>query len=128
MDYKVKLLVENVALELISSYDSLYDYEKGARQQFLLNELRIKAVDFLEDATSEEVEYVLSYIKDNGPLRLYLDLQNTISEWKSCRNIKKSSSIIKWINLFVRKVRKKNEKICIDNTIPVGRDSSSNQS
>ena len=101
--------------------------EEGWERKRALADWRLEIFDFINTLTKEKREFILKYFKTEDQV-IYLELLTMLTdlryECKSTFTFKNNSvlRIIKYITTLIKK-ENKNEKICTNSPIRIGRDS-----
>ena len=126
MNLKNKLLLEELATKIIYNWDLVQEC-KLAKYNLEMNKWRIELYSYIKDAPKEELDYVLSYIYENGPAKMYLEMNELVVQYKIEKNDTKLSTKIQ--NYFSSKIQlirnlltgenTNEQEICTNNSICV---------
>ena len=124
MKLKKKLLLEEVAYNLILIWDDIQDY-RLKRMEKEIASLKVMLYDYISTNPDSDVDYIMTYIRDSGNAKLFLILQEVVIDYRNERGkFSNKISKINFRNLF--KGIKNAEKVRFDNTISIGGNSDAN--
>lgn len=120
MNYKEELLLQELAMKIVYSWDSIQDYKDWVYEKEIAK-WKVEVYDYIIDPTTsnEELDYVLTYLYNNAPAKCYLEVNELVSNFRIEKHEKKFS-IISYIKgkLFSRRSINA-QKVCSDNSIHV---------
>lgn len=125
MILKEKLILEELCFKIIKRWDDILDNTNGWRQEQEISSWRLDLLNYVAtEKNSESLNYVVTFIKENGPAKVYLELNDLISMYRIEKYEKSfigrvKLSIMELLGNFNR--RKTNAKeVCSNSSIRIG--------
>ena len=74
MILKEKLILEELCFKIIKRWDDILDNTNGWRQEQEISSWRLDLLNYVAtEKNSESFNYVVTFIKENGPAKVYLE-------------------------------------------------------